>query len=95
MENVSGEQAPRSVLVAQGIRAAGVGVLANSALCLLWPQLTELRNWVPNVVFAAFTVHLMGWIFRDLLERPRKVFANTLGFAMALIVPLSHLSRAV
>ena len=94
MESVSGEQPARSLLVTQGVRAAGVGVLANSTLCLLWPPLTEPRNWVPNIVFALFTVHLMGWIFRDLLERPRTVFANTLGFAVALILPLSYLSRA-
>ena len=94
MENVSGEQAARSVLLTQCIRAAGVGVLANSLLCLLWPQLAEPRNWFPNIVFAVFTVHLMGWIFSDFLERPRTVFANTLGFAMALIIPLSYLSRA-
>jgi len=94
MENVSGEQPARSVLVSQGIRAAAFGIIINSALCLLWPALTEPRNWFPNIVFAVFTVHLMGWIFRDLLERPRIVNANTLGFAIALIVPLSYLSRA-
>jgi hypothetical protein len=94
MENVSAEQPARSVLVTQGIRAAGVGILANSMLCLLWPRLTEPRNWFPNIVFAVFTVHLMGWIFRDFLRRPRIVSANTLGFAIALIMPLCYLSRA-
>ena len=94
MESVSGEQPARSVLVIQGVRAAAVGVIANSMLCLLWPPLTEPRNWIPNILFGVFTVHLMGWIFHDLLERPRTVFANTLGFAIALILPLSYLSRA-
>ena len=64
-------------------------------LCLLWPQLTEPRTWVPNIVFGVFTMHLMGWIFRDFLQRPRTVSANTLGFAIALVLPLSYLSRAV
>jgi hypothetical protein len=68
-------------------------VIANSVLCLSWPALTEAGNWFPNIAFAVFTVHLMGWIFRDFLQRPRMVFANTLGFAVALIVPLSYLSR--
>jgi hypothetical protein len=93
MESVSCEEPARSVLFAQGVRAAAVGVFANSALCLLWPALTEARNWFPNVAFAVFTVHLMCWIFRDFLKRPRTVFANTLGFAVSLIVPLSYLSR--
>ncbi|MGA3027243.1 MAG: hypothetical protein ABSF98_20995 [Bryobacteraceae bacterium] len=93
MESVSCEQPARSVLVAQGVRAAAIGVLANSALCLSWPLLTEARNWFPNIASAVFTVHLMGWIFRDFLVRPRMVFANTLGFALSLIVPLSYLSR--
>jgi len=93
MESVSAEQPGRSVLVGQGIRAAAFGVIVNSALCLSWPVLTEARNWFPNIAFAVLTVHLMGWIFRDFLQRPRIVNANTLGFAMALIMPLSYLSR--
>ena len=92
-ESVSVEQPARSVLVLQGVRAAAIGVLANSLLCLSWPALTEGRNWFPNIAFAVFTVHLMCWIFRDFLQRPRMVFANTLGFAVSLIVPLSYLSR--
>jgi hypothetical protein len=52
----------------------------------------ETGNWFPNIAFAVFTVHLMCWIFREFLTRPRVVFANTLGFALALIVPLSYLS---
>ncbi|MGA2186268.1 MAG: hypothetical protein ABSH47_24910 [Bryobacteraceae bacterium] len=93
MESVSCEQPARSVLFAQGLRAAAIGVIANSALCLSWPALTEARNWFPDIAFAVLTVHLMCWIFRDFLERPRMVFANTLGFAVSLIVPLSYLSR--
>jgi len=93
MESVSCEQPARSVLFAQGVRAAAVGVLANSALCLSCPALTQPRNWFPNIAFAVFTVHLMCWIFRDFLARPRMVFANTLGFAVSLMAPLSYLSR--
>jgi hypothetical protein len=93
MESVSSEEPARSVLFVKGVRAAAIGVLANSTLCLALPVLTQARNWFPNVAFAVFTVHLMCWIFRDFLTRPRMVFANTLGFALALIVPLSYLSR--
>jgi hypothetical protein len=93
MESVSCEQPARSVLFLQGLRAAAVGVVVNSVLCLSWPVLTEARNWFPNIAFAVFTVHLMCWIFRDFLKRPRMIFANTLGFAVSLIVPLSYLSR--
>ncbi len=93
MDSVTCEQPTRSALLLQGVRAAAFGVLANSALCLSSPDLTQPRNWFPDIVFAVFTVHLMCWIFRDFLQRPRLVFANTLGFALALIVPLSYLSR--
>jgi len=93
MESASRKEPARPVLFTQGVRAAAIGVLTNSTLCLAWPVLTEARNWFPNIVFAAFTVHTMCWIFRDFLARPRTVFANTLGFALALIVPLSYLSR--
>jgi len=93
MESVSREQPAPSVLFAQGVRAAAVGVFVNSALCLFWPALTQAREWFPNVTFAVFTVHLMCWIFRGFLKRPRMVFANTLGFAVSLTVPLSYLSR--
>jgi hypothetical protein len=93
MESVSREEPARYVLLLQGVRAGAVGVLANSALCLSWPALTEARNWFPNIAFAVFTVHLMCWILRDFLQRPRMVFANTLGVAVSLMVPLSYLSR--
>ncbi|HTP89678.1 MAG TPA: hypothetical protein VMJ34_22180 [Bryobacteraceae bacterium] len=95
MESVSVEQPARSVLIFQGVRAAAIGVLANSALCLWWPVLTSPRNWFPNIAFAVFTVHLMGWVFRDFLARPRMVSANTLGFALALVFPLCYLSPAL
>jgi len=93
MDSISVEEPARSVLLLQGVRAAAIGVFVNSALCLLWPALTEARNWFPDIAVGAFTVHIMCWIFRDFLQHPRAVYANTLGVAVALIMPLSYLSR--
>jgi chromate transport protein ChrA len=93
MESVSHEPPARAALFTHGVRAAAIGILANSVLCLACPALTQPRSWFPNVAFAVFTVHLMCWIFGDFLKRPRLIFANTLGFAIALAIPLSYLSR--
>ena len=93
MENVSTSQPARSARLVHGARAAALGLLVNSALCLCWPMVTAPGIWLPNIAFAVFTVHLMGWVFRDFFTQPRTVSANTLGFALSLIMPLSYLSQ--
>ena len=56
-------------------------------------MLTEAGNWLPNITFAVVSVHIMGRLFASFMERSRTISANTLGIALALMVPLTWLPR--
>ncbi len=93
MEDCTREQPDNRTIVTLALRAAALGLLVNSLLCLAFPVLTDPDNWLPNITFGVIGVHVMGRLFSAFVERSRTISANTLGAALALLAPVAWLSN--